>query len=122
MASLASFNTSASDPDEATGLSIVLLAFVHQQQVAKTTEETSREPFNMTSLSLIFRASRSNMASTFRSLIVGTVLLSSYALAEVSHTLGVEADVRFDFQTAIDQEFDCASLQIFPPKRREIKK
>ena len=38
LASLASFNTSANDSEEATGLSIVLLAFVHQQQVAKTTD------------------------------------------------------------------------------------
>ena len=37
-ASLASFNTSANDSEEAAGLSIVLLAFVHQQQVAKTTD------------------------------------------------------------------------------------
>ena len=38
LASLASVNTSASDSEEASGLSIVLLAFVHQQQVAKTTD------------------------------------------------------------------------------------
>jgi len=38
LASLASFNTSANDSEEGSGLSIVLLAFVHQQQVAKTTD------------------------------------------------------------------------------------
>lgn len=64
----------------------------------------------MTTFSQVFRESQSNMASIFRSLFVGTVLLSSYAIAEVNHTLGVEADVRFDFQTAIDHE--CPNFSI----------